>query len=178
MKKVGYGLILLMVASLAKAEIRIIYDYQPENVEVDYKLAVDGTVKVLYHIGEMPGELPGIATRGEDRPFTVAFDEIIPLDWKVYVHHSLDDERLVSWDSEGENWITTIYRLGMEYEYSFDVNWDMQWVLVNKSQKRYQLSQSDNPEIEVKGYLVEPGKLGEIYIDGKIIPVRSKARPK
>lgn len=146
------------------------------KVDKDYKLSVDRTKKVINHIGAMPESLPGLSSEGVGAPLSAAFNGTIPIDWKVYVHHSLDDGRAISWDSEGRNWVATLYQIGLRYNYSYDINWDENWVLVNESELRLGLSDSGKPDIEIMGLDVPAGKEGHILIDGKIIKVRSKSR--
>ncbi|MDQ2077521.1 hypothetical protein [Marinimicrobium sp. ABcell2] len=147
-----------------------------QRLSEEYNLAVDHTVKVVNHQGTMPELLPAIASEGFDAPLVAAFDAIVPLDWQVYVHQDLNDQREVSWQSDDQNWVTTLYQIGVRYDYSYDVNWEEQWVLVNRSDLRLGLSESDRPIIEVMGHEVAPGTEGYMLIDGKIIQVRSTNR--
>lgn len=166
----------LASSATAMAEIKIIYEVEPETVGLDYELSVDGTVKIINHIGDMPATLPGIASAGKDTPMNEVFNELIPLDWQVYVHHTLDDKRPISWDTNGENWLAALYGIGLEYDYAFDVNWTQQWVLAHPKKERYEMAKSSSPTIEVVGDYVPPGTVGHIVIDGKILKVRSKER--
>lgn len=142
----------------------------------NYNLAVDHTVKVVNHQGTMPEVLPPLASEGIDAPLVAAFDAVVPMDWQVYVHQDIDDQREVSWQSNDQNWVATLYQIGLRYDYSYDVNWDEQWVLVNRSDLRLGLSESDRPIIEVMGHKVAPGTEGYMLINGKIIRVRSTDR--
>lgn len=169
-------LALLQTTVCAQAAIKIIYQTEPDNVNQDYKLSVDGTIKTLNHIGDMPEELPGIYSIGIDKALYTVFDELIPLDWKVYVNHELDDGMPITWDSQGENWLATLYRIGMEYELSFDINWNHRWVLVNKSAVRYRINPKPDTEIVIDDKNVPKGKAGFFVIDGKSIKIRRKER--
>ena len=142
----------------------------------NYNLAVDHTVKVVNHQGEMPETLPPIASEGFDAPLLAAFKAVVPLDWQVFVHQDIDDQKKVTWESADKNWVATLYQLGVRYDYSYDINWDERWVLVNRSDLRLGLSESDRPTIEVMGHEVAPGTEGHMLIDGKVIRVRATTR--
>lgn len=142
----------------------------------DYQLTVDNTVKIINHIGRMPEELPALYTEGHDDEVGFAFDSIVPIDWKLYMHKDLNPGRKVSWNTNGDNWIAALYGLGINNDYMYDVNWDDQWVLVNESKLRRSFSTSAAPTIIIKNLEVKPGEEGHIIIDGKIMRVRAARR--
>lgn len=149
---------------------------EQERIDEEYQLSADLTKKVVNHLGPMPASLPPVASEGVEAPLNAAFNALVPLDWKVYVHQSIDDRKSISWSTNDENWVSAMYQIGVRYDFSFDINWNKRWVLVNESELRFGLSGNDNPIIEVMGTDVQPGSEGHILIDGKIIKVRRTDR--
>jgi hypothetical protein len=145
---------------------------QLAQVNKDYNLSADLTKKVIRHIGMVPNALPAVSSEGINAPLVAAFNSLMPMEWKVYVHQNISDQAKVSWQAMNENWVATLYKLGVRYNYSFDINWTERWVLVNRSDLALGSSALTNPKIEVMGTQVEPGAEGYMVIDGKIMKVR------
>lgn len=142
----------------------------------DYNLSVDLTKRVIAHIGEMPAALPATSSEGVDAPLSAAFNSFVPMDWKVYVHQSINDRDSISWLAEKTNWVAALYQVGVRYNYTFDINWNEKWVLVNRSDLRFGMSSAERPKIQVVGSDVPPGTEGYMLIDGKVIKVRRADR--
>ncbi|UUA75134.1 hypothetical protein [Cellvibrio sp. QJXJ] len=147
-------------------------DQQVAQVNKDYKLSVDLTKKVITHIGLVPASLPARSSQAFDANLAASFNTLIPLDWKVYVHQSIGENVKVSWQSVNENWVATLYKIGVQYDYKFDINWNERWVLVNKNDMRFASAEAESPKIEVMGTNVEVGAEGYMLIDGNIMKVR------
>lgn len=145
---------------------------QIAQVNKDYNLSADLTKKVIRHIGMIPNALPAVSSEGINAPLVAAFNSLMPMEWKVYVHQNISDQAKVSWQATNENWVATLYKLGVRYNYSFDINWTERWVLVNRSDLALGSSILTNPKIEVMGTQVEPGAEGYMYINGKVMKVR------
>lgn len=145
---------------------------QLAQVNKDYNLSADLTKKVIRHIGMVPNALPAVSSEGINAPLVAAFNSLMPMEWKVYVHQNISDQAKVSWQAANENWVATLYKIGVRYNYAFDINWTERWVLVNRSDLALGGPGMGNPKIEVMGTQVEPGAEGYMVIDGKIMKVR------
>ena len=141
-----------------------------------YSLAVDNTKLVITQIGTAPDALPALYSEGFDTAAIDAFDSIIPIGWKLYMNNSLHQGKHINWDSKGENWLATLYNVGLNHNYMFDVNWDQKWVLVNESDMRTAFSDSETPEIIINKLDVPEGSEGIIIIDGKVMKVKAAYR--
>lgn len=161
---------------LAKLETESAERARKENqmaqINRDYNLSVDLTKKIIRHTGMMPTSLPAVSSEGIEAPLVAAFNSLIPMDWKVYVHQSISDQTRISWQSQNENWVATLYKVGVRYGYSFDINWNERWILVNKGEIRFGNTNASKPKIEVMGSDVPAGQEGYMLIDGKIMKVR------
>lgn len=155
-----------------KEEERKRKEREAQKVNKDYKLSADLTKRVITHIGLMPSVLPASSSEGVDAPLAAAFNSLIPMDWKVFVHQSISDNARIGWLAANENWVATLYKIGVRYGYSFNINWDERWIMVNRSELKFGSTEPVNERVKIMGSNEPLGAEGYMLIDGKIMKVR------
>lgn len=145
---------------------------EAQQISKDYKLSADLTKRVINHIGNMPSILPAASSEGVDAPLNAAFNSLVPMDWKVFVHQSISDKARISWLAVNENWVATLYTIGVRYGYSFKINWIERWIMVNRSELKFGNTEQVSDRIKIMGSDEPLGAEGYMLIDGKIMKVR------
>jgi hypothetical protein len=105
---------------------------KPRYDQSDYIVIADRTEKIITHFGAVPKNLPAVGGGGIDTPFWLSMNSIVPDGWKVLLDKTVDPQQKVNWSGYSANWVAVTYRLGVEKDLVFDLNWNNREVIVHR----------------------------------------------